>query len=327
MKRFAMMALVASLALGSAPASANFTTLFAFGDSLSDAGNLYLATGQPAPPYVGGHFSNGPTWVEDLSLDLGLGTLAPSLLGGNDFAYGGAQTGVNLVNPSARPIDLPAQISAYEAVHSSPVPGALYTLDIGANDILNGLSSSNPALVVEEAIGNTLSQITELFSKDGARNLLFYDVPQLGLTPDLNTEPESDRKAADELAQAFNAGVLDGLEPLEKDGLKVYNLNTYGLLGEIVGHPTEYGFTNVTDACIDDPSCAGGSVSVQNQNLFWDGVHPTAAGHLLTAGFAYDVLNGIPFLVPEPSTWAMMLAGFVFLGFAGYRASRKSAAF
>ncbi len=29
--------------------------------------------------------------------------------------------------------------------------------------------------------------------------------------------------------------------------------------------------------------------------------------------------------VPEPSTWAMMLIGFAGLGFAGYRASRKSA--
>jgi hypothetical protein len=30
--------------------------------------------------------------------------------------------------------------------------------------------------------------------------------------------------------------------------------------------------------------------------------------------------------VPEPSTWAMMLAGFAGLGFAGYRASRRTAA-
>jgi hypothetical protein len=28
--------------------------------------------------------------------------------------------------------------------------------------------------------------------------------------------------------------------------------------------------------------------------------------------------------VPEPPTWAMMLLGFAGLGFAGYRASRKS---
>jgi PEP-CTERM motif len=31
-------------------------------------------------------------------------------------------------------------------------------------------------------------------------------------------------------------------------------------------------------------------------------------------------------VIPEPATWAMMLAGFAGLGFAGYRASRKSAA-
>jgi len=29
--------------------------------------------------------------------------------------------------------------------------------------------------------------------------------------------------------------------------------------------------------------------------------------------------------VPEPSTWAMMLLGFAGLGFAGYRASRRTA--
>jgi hypothetical protein len=31
--------------------------------------------------------------------------------------------------------------------------------------------------------------------------------------------------------------------------------------------------------------------------------------------------------IPEPSTWAMMLVGFAGLGFAGYRVSRKTAAF
>jgi hypothetical protein len=31
--------------------------------------------------------------------------------------------------------------------------------------------------------------------------------------------------------------------------------------------------------------------------------------------------------IPEPSTWVMMLLGFAGLGFAGYRVSRKTAAF
>ena len=33
--------------------------------------------------------------------------------------------------------------------------------------------------------------------------------------------------------------------------------------------------------------------------------------------------NPIPTGIPEPSTWAMMLAGFAGLGYVGYRASRK----
>jgi hypothetical protein len=38
---------------------------------------------------------------------------------------------------------------------------------------------------------------------------------------------------------------------------------------------------------------------------------------MLTAALAYGLV------APEPSTWAMMLIGFVGLGFAGYRRTRK----
>src|ERR1700676_2560923 len=73
-----------------------YSALYAFGDSLSDAGNVSIvtaaafATDPVSPPYYkeqygpfAGHvFSNGPVWVQDLSIALGLGTLAPSLAGG-----------------------------------------------------------------------------------------------------------------------------------------------------------------------------------------------------------------------------------------------------
>jgi hypothetical protein len=38
-------------------------------------------------------------------------------------------------------------------------------------------------------------------------------------------------------------------------------------------------------------------------------------------------LNGVGSSIPEPATWAMMLAGFAGLGFAGYRKARGGAAF
>jgi collagen type I/II/III/V/XI/XXIV/XXVII alpha len=78
-----------------------FSTIYAFGDSLSDAGNAYLLTKSPAastlglstqpvsPPYfqeiysnvTADVFSNGPVWTQDLSSALSLGTLAPSGVG------------------------------------------------------------------------------------------------------------------------------------------------------------------------------------------------------------------------------------------------------
>ena len=76
-----------------------------FGDSLSDVGNVYLATNgiEPASPYVDGQFSNGPVWVQDLAARLGLPALTPSLAGGSDYAFGGATTGSPSTNNPVRP--------------------------------------------------------------------------------------------------------------------------------------------------------------------------------------------------------------------------------
>lgn len=47
--------------------------IYAFGDSLSDVGNIYAYTSvntppaYPASPYVNGQFSNGNVWVQDLA--------------------------------------------------------------------------------------------------------------------------------------------------------------------------------------------------------------------------------------------------------------------
>ena len=71
---------------------APYTALYAFGDSLTDTGNVSLATFGllPAAPYADRSFSNGPVWAQDLAQSLGLPPLQPSLAGGTDFAYGGA---------------------------------------------------------------------------------------------------------------------------------------------------------------------------------------------------------------------------------------------
>jgi phospholipase/lecithinase/hemolysin len=339
-RKLRLAAFAVALASACTPATAAYTAIFAFGDSLSDAGNLILEDQGEGPlaPYVDGHFSNGPTWVEDLSQMLGLGVMTPFLgpKGGTNFAFGGAQTGTTDINPpnpsSPIHIDLPDQVAAYDLLNPVPVKGALYTLDIGANDIMNALAAyaegtlslDGVQTVVSQAESNTIDSVKSLVGL-GAQSLLFYEVPNLGLTP--RFDGSGLQSLASGLAASFNVSVLEGLTQL--DGLKVFTLDTFDLLGEIKADPSEFGFTNVSDPCwtgsFTDPNSGtlcSTDPSDQNKYLFWDEVHPTAAGHLLTAEFALGALNA----VPEPSTWTMMLVGFAALGFAGYRRSRQRAA-
>ena len=91
-----------------------------------------------------------------------------------------------------------------------------------------------------------------------------------------------------------------------------------GLGTSIAANPAAFGLVNVTDAC-GAPSNACDPATAQ----YWDGIHPTATAHTLIADAFLP--EAVP-AVPEPSTWAMMIIGFVGLGFA-FRRSRRKAAF
>jgi phospholipase/lecithinase/hemolysin len=376
-KRLGVAVLAVSLAYASAPASA-YTDMFAFGDSLSDAGNAYIASMaspgglEPLPPYYGpnspyhglftsytsyGHFSNGPTWVEDLYAKLGFGRLTPSLVGGRDYAVAGAETGKTNVEPlSNLPADLLGQVYSYGLTHRSTLPrwGTLFTLDIGGNDLLNALSRygalppayADPAIysVITQAENNTFTAIKTLYGF-GARNILFYEVPDLGLTPRFYQKPL--QGLASWSASVFDQALLSDPRLLSLEspsgGLKVFDLKTYDFLDNANDKPGYLGFLgnnfHITLKDIHDPCWTGDFYGYahggtkcpypldpygSDQSLFWDLVHPTAAGHLLTADLAYCTLAsdcptfplmasfalGSPTAVPEPSKWAMMLVCF-----------------
>jgi phospholipase/lecithinase/hemolysin len=332
---FALAISCSALFSGVAAHAADFSTIYAFGDSLSDVGNVSLATGggEPASPYVGGQFSNGPVWVQDLAGRLGLPALTPSLNGGNDYAFGGATTGSTYTNNSEVP-NLEEQVNAFLA---SPPPSkpsdALYTFSIGANDLFAILGGQTGGLTPAQAAGAAAQVVANeagALAAAGAKNLVLFDVPDLGLTPEITALGPDASVAASRLTLFFDQSVLIDLAPIEAaTGLTVYDLNTYALIDDAVTHPSEFGFSNVTDPCWTGGFSGGpGSLcstdpAEQDTYLFWDHVHPTAAGHLLVADAALSAL-GVP--VPEPSTWAMLLVGFGGLGFAGYRARARAAA-
>jgi phospholipase/lecithinase/hemolysin len=313
----------------SAANAANFSAEYVFGDSLSDVGNVYLATGgtEPASPYVNGQFSNGPVWVQDLAAKLGLPALTPSLAGGSDYAFGGATTGSSYTNNSAVR-NLEQQVDAFFAGHASAPSNALYTFSIGANDlftILNGTATGDltPQQAAAAAAQVVASEAGDLEAA-GAKDVALFDVPDLGVTPEITALGPAASAAATSLSAYFDQQVLQDLAPVEAAGLTVFDINTYALIDEAVQDPSAFGFSNVTAPCWTGGftgAATGGSLcsmlpAVQDTYLFWDDLHPTAAGQLLVADAALSAM-GLP--VPEPSTWAMLALGFVGLGFAGYR--------
>jgi PEP-CTERM motif len=82
------------------------------------------------------------------------------------------------------------------------------------------------------------------------------------------------------------------------------------------GTPFPPGFTDLQSWTRDDPGIAPDWLRVGT-----DIVGPNSDNVTPTFNAAFS-LNGA--LIPEPSTWAMMLLGFAGLGFAGYRQARKA---
>jgi phospholipase/lecithinase/hemolysin len=335
-KRLGVAALAASLACGAAHATTPpYSAIYSFGDSLSDAGNVYTFSLDtvPMPPYFDGRFSNGLNWVDDLSEKI-LGVPAsPSLAGGNDFAWGDAQTGTTSASGKQIVPSLDDQVGLFKIADPSPKAGALYTLDIGANDIGNALSayagdhSFDLSGFLTQAVDNTVGAVDALYAGGhGARDLLYYEVPDLSLVPAFM----AGGPLGGELAMQFNEDVLAGIKPLETgpEPLTVFDVPVFSAIQTIVSHPRYFGFTNVTGPCISGNFESPGSECANpDQYLFWDSEHPTAAGHALTADLAYAVLTGAPdpIAAPEVSTWAMMLIGFSGLAFAGWRARTAKA--
>src|SRR4051812_14643619 len=166
----------------------SYSAVYAFGDSLSDAGNVSYLTLDQLPVssiYSDGRFSNGNVWVQDLSQNLGLPPVSASLTGGTDYAYGGAQTGATAVH-AANPSDLPSQLGQFVANVPNPSPNALYTVWAGSNDVLTIANSTQTPeqqqATVHQAVVNETNFINGLIAH-GARNLVVLDIPDLAKTP------------------------------------------------------------------------------------------------------------------------------------------------
>jgi phospholipase/lecithinase/hemolysin len=283
-----------------APAQA-YSNAYYFGDSLSDTGNVFAATGGavPAAPYFNGRFSDGPVWVETLASGLGLPlTSTASLLGGNNFAWGGARTSGGSI-PS-----LLTQVAGFTSAAGSLDPSALYVVVAGGNDMRDARSAGAAAIPgAAQAAANNLQTALGLLAADGARHVLIANLPDLGATPEalgLGLVGVSTQAT-----NAFNAllpGVLSFGQGL---GLTMTFFDLAGVAAAVrtdalTNGGALYGITNVFTPCGSFQGSIGISCSV---SAFSDALHPSAAAHALIGSAALAA-------VPEPETWAMLVLGF-----------------
>jgi phospholipase/lecithinase/hemolysin len=253
--------------------SNHYTELVAFGDSLSDIGNRFAATGgtDPAsPPYDAGRWSDGPLWVEHLATGLGVPTLAPSALGGTDYASADAGTALAGYAHNGSP-NIGTQITTYLSTHPSISGNELFVIWGGTND-LGPRGAADPA----KSVANQAAEITEL-AHAGARQFLVPNLMPLGEVPGIRNKGPAAQATFDARAVQFNTQLATAEARLATSlGVKIHQVDVHGLVEQVLQDPDRFGITDVIDqAKSGDEGDPGVVASNPDQYLFWDNIHPT----------------------------------------------------
>ena len=288
-----------------------FSRIIAFGTSLSDPGNAFTLLGEtstppnydmdpllvPSVPYARGghHFSNGATWVEQYARATALaGSARPAFAergAATNYAVGAARAcddGVNL--------NLTAQVDAFLQDVGGVAPvDALYVVEFGGNDIRDALVAfpNGHGPILQCAIQTIAGNIGKLYAA-GARTILVWRAPDVGLTPAIRTLDRLTPGAgslATGLTVAFNSGLDGAVAQLSLlPGISIVRLDAFRLLHDLVANGEALGLTNVTAACVA-PSVPPFTCQNPDEFLFWDGIHPTKAVQSIIAQEAATVLK------------------------------------
>lgn len=301
-----------SLALAGAAQAGSYSSLYVFGDSLSDSGNNALAIGaDPAQvvsgnqyiasqPFASGTYSNGAVWSQQFATRLGL-SATPSLAGGSNYAFGGAK--IDGAWQPGEPPSMTSQLGMFLADAGGQADAnGLYVVAGGGPNIsaalMQVMAGADPvattqALATQYAI--TMGTIVDGLQAAGAQHIVVWNAPNFGLTP----LAQSYGAAGTGLATAISAAMNAALQArLSFEGVGVQSFDVYGLLNDVVANPSSYGFENVGAAC-------GAAVLGCNpaSALFYDGIHPTTLAHQVLSNSMYALA------VPEPATTALWMLG------------------
>jgi len=274
---------------------------FIFGDSYTTTGfNQTLAQPTPTTPlgnptYPGFTASNGPNWVDFLTVKYN-----SSLLLTYNLAFGGATINSALVAPFEPTVSSVAEQIENEWFPTYAIPPAdapwssddtLFAIFDGINDVGNSWFVSNTAALNTAIFAVYRGLVDELYFA-GARNFLFLSVPPVDRSPlaQANSPANIALEKADILA--WNGMVVSMAKQVKstfKD-VNVFTFDTNALFTEVLNKPASFPQTaqykNTTAFCVAyengtpapntfDPSCG-----VPVDQYFWlNSLHPTYPMH------------------------------------------------
>ncbi|KAL5053534.1 hypothetical protein RYX36_034216 [Vicia faba] len=328
----------------------SFPAIFNFGDSNSDTGGLTAAFGQAPPPNgitffhtPAGRFSDGRLIIDFIAQNLGLPYLSAYLdsIGSNFSSGANFATAGSTIRPQNTtrsqsgysPISLDVQLAEYsefktrsikirkkEGVFKKLLPKeeyfseALYTFDIGQNDITAGYKLNMTTAQVKAYVPDVLGQFSSVIRsvyKEGGRSFWVHNTGPLGCLPYmLDRSPMSSAQMDDfgcskqfnEIAQYFNEHLKEAVVKLREElqEVTIVYVDVYTVKYNLISHAQKYGFEKGVIACCGK----GGKYNFNNVvrcgatkivngkkiliaksckdpsvRIIWDGIHYTEAAN------------------------------------------------
>lgn len=311
----------------SASANGGYSSLYVFGDSLSDTGNLQAILQDGVTPE---RFTNGAVAVEVIAAGLGLPLsnsyhlLGGALPFGNNYAIAGAKALDDDGNEATPDINLPTQVNTFLQINGGVAPSdALYIVLIGGNDIREARTIRTAGLLadtkeerkaareaakayIKSAVASEEAQISKLIAA-GAHNILVVNAPDIGAIPETDlaelqalatADSNRELKRADRLEEIssklsakYNQKLSRVVGRLERNtDANIMSYDLFGFLTEQINAAEDLGYTNTEDACIYVFSQGGA-------------VNPECADFPVASGFLFwDEIH--------PTTTAHQNAGF-----------------
>lgn len=253
--------------------------LVAFGDSLSDTGNIFNGSQWIFPnrnSWFLGHFSNGLVWTEYLAKEKNIPLY--------NWAVGGA-AGENKYVALTGVYDQVTSYLTYIKMAKNYKPeNTLFTLEFGLNDFMNYHRE------LSEVKGDLSRALIRLVDA-GAENILLFTLPDATKAPQFKYSTQDEIVTIRNQINEFNLFIKEQAKYYKETGKNVVLFDAGELFSQITADPQEHGFQNSTDACLDINRSSSLDYLYSHSltkdceyygsdaYVFWGVTHPTTATH------------------------------------------------